>query len=430
MSESTQAILQRAYELIEDNELEQARALLTPLLETDVDNPSLWWVYAHALRERSLGQMALERVLALDPEYPGAAELQADLLTLEAQDDALLSGDAGDDIEALSTSDTDAIDDWEELQASMPVQAEADSSRRGFVALLVILLIIATGAALVAAGVLDLQGWLDRIIATPEPPIIVVTTSTPEPTTDSASPSPQATKADATDAAPEPSPLATKVDDEPDDAGPAPPTQVLDDATPLPALTITEDSPAEITAAPISTDDALLDAAPAATLTNASDGTQMATAVPDAGAELETEDEQEAQAAAPAPAMTPSPTPDIPLSTLETYVILIENGLTESSIDRSLVLTRATELGHTLVLQACAVPGAEYQARMREVMEAVVLVFPDIPFGIDAVAVGLLNCGDPDAKLRIIGASKANIQRYANKEIDAKEFQRTWQPLS
>ena len=179
MSESTKAILQRAYELIEDDELEQARALLTPLLETDAENPSLWWVYAHALRERSLGQMALERVLALDHEYPGAAELQADLLALEAQDDRLLDDDG---VEALSTSDTDAIDDWEELQASMPVQAETDSSRRGFVALLVILLIVATGAALAAAGVLDLQSWLDRIIASPEPPIIVVTTSTPEPT--------------------------------------------------------------------------------------------------------------------------------------------------------------------------------------------------------------------------------------------------------
>ena len=439
MSESTQAILQRAYELIEIDELEQARALLTPLLETDAEDPSLWWVYAHALRDRSLGQMALDRVLALDPQYPGAAELKGDLDALAAQDEALLGADPNAEPVALSAADAE-IDDWEDLQASLPVESEAGRSRWAFIALLALLLIVATGGALVATGLVDLSGLLGAILPTSQAPIVVVTTSTAEPSAtlmttpmETASPSQPAPSATAADEDPSQTPAISVTEDAP---------LPTEDAPAAPAATATDLQPEATEAgepAPLPTDEAApTNAADASDDPSPTPGLDLATQAPEAEAtpteqalDDAADDESEAQAIAPSLGIDASPTPAIPLSTLETYVILVEDGLSTVSIDRSLVLTRATELGHTLVLRTCAVPGSiEYQERLQEIMEAVVAVFPEIPFGIDAVAVGLINCDDPYAKLRVIGTSKAIIQQYANREITAKEFQSTWQPLS
>lgn len=71
------AILNEAYGLIEQGELARARALLQPLLESDSQNPDVWWLYTHAAADENEGRRALERVVALDPQYPGAAELGA-----------------------------------------------------------------------------------------------------------------------------------------------------------------------------------------------------------------------------------------------------------------------------------------------------------------------------------------------------------------
>ena len=97
MSDSTNAVLQRAYELIEQDELEQAQAILTPLLETESDNASLWWVYTHSLRDRAIGLLALDRVLELDPSYPGASDLKADVDVIHERDEELAGLDVSAD---------------------------------------------------------------------------------------------------------------------------------------------------------------------------------------------------------------------------------------------------------------------------------------------------------------------------------------------
>ncbi len=179
MSDSTSGILQKAYELIENDDLEQARALLTPLLETDAENPSLWWVYSHALRDRSIGQLALDRVIALDPAYPGAAELKADVLEVQEQEDDLLGLEVEGEAAAQSSAD-ESIDDWEDLQPVMDDAGESARGRQGFVLLVVVLLIFATGAALIASGAVDLGELLSGILPTSEPSVIVVEGPTDE----------------------------------------------------------------------------------------------------------------------------------------------------------------------------------------------------------------------------------------------------------
>jgi hypothetical protein len=82
MSDSNSAVLQRAYELIEAGQADEARFLLESVLEDEQTNPDAWWIYAHAVEDPVRARQALDQVLALDPDYPGAAELSD---VLEAQ---------------------------------------------------------------------------------------------------------------------------------------------------------------------------------------------------------------------------------------------------------------------------------------------------------------------------------------------------------
>lgn len=67
--------LDRVFELIEADKLDDARAALKPILETNRDNPDAWWLYAHAVTDIETARLALTNVLRLDSQYPEAAEL-------------------------------------------------------------------------------------------------------------------------------------------------------------------------------------------------------------------------------------------------------------------------------------------------------------------------------------------------------------------
>jgi hypothetical protein len=82
-------VLTQAYELIEADKLDDAKAVLKPVLETDKDNPDAWWLYAHAVRDSETARIALNNVMRLDSEYPGAAELLKSLEQQSPSDTAL-----------------------------------------------------------------------------------------------------------------------------------------------------------------------------------------------------------------------------------------------------------------------------------------------------------------------------------------------------
>ena len=174
------ALLQQAYELIENDELEQAQELLAPLVEEDANSAHLWWVYTHALRDTGIGQAALERVLALDPEYPGARELKADVLEAQSKDPDLIAFDSSEPNGAQSVSDHQ-IDDWEELPREAVAEKE-ETSWRGRLALLFVLLIIVAGGGLALSGSVDIPQLLSEILPSAEPQVIVVSAPTNEPT--------------------------------------------------------------------------------------------------------------------------------------------------------------------------------------------------------------------------------------------------------
>lgn len=368
MSDSTSVILQQAHQLIENDELEQARSILAPLLETDAENPSLWWVYAHALRDRSIGQLALDRVIALDPSYPGAAELKADVLALHEQDDDFLTV-AADNVDKAQSAGDSPVDEWEELQPLPLNDSDASGSRLGFVLLVVILLVVASGAALFASGAIDLSDLLSGILPTPEPALIVVLEPTPEALAE--------LEASVTPALEETAAPATAF------------------ATSVPEL-----EPTSVETAAVATDAESIEPTSAATVA----ATENLTAEPSSTA---------------AESNTP----------LAEFVRDVAEDITEFDINRPSSGVENTSLGETLVLQLCAIPGREFNERLNQVMNAVVSLADTIPEGLDAVAAGLLNCPDPNASLRIIGVAVEAIKGYAEEEIDEKDFQRAWQPL-
>jgi|GEM_PF-2042620 hypothetical protein len=79
MSESHSDILTRAYELVEAGQPDEARALLDRLLKEDPGNPDAWWIYAYSVDDPVLARQALNNVLRLNPNYPEAAGLLANL---------------------------------------------------------------------------------------------------------------------------------------------------------------------------------------------------------------------------------------------------------------------------------------------------------------------------------------------------------------
>lgn len=82
MNQNTENALKEAFSLIEAGKLDDAKALLRPVLESEKDSADVWWLYSHAVTDSETARLALNNVLRIDPNYPDANEL---LGQLEAQ---------------------------------------------------------------------------------------------------------------------------------------------------------------------------------------------------------------------------------------------------------------------------------------------------------------------------------------------------------
>ena len=237
MSESTNAILQQAHELIEANQHESAQELLAPLLESETENPAFWWVYAHAVSDSALGDAALDRVLQLDPTYPGARDLKEEVLAARAVVAQEIDADRGP-LAGTAFAEDPSVDDWETLRPELEGASESAGAGRGFVLLIVALLIGASGLLLVLSGVVDLQELQSLFgLSTPEA-VVVVSVSTAEPTQPEDAESLATTAATPATAIPatEPAAIPTEM------ASPQPESPTLDpttESTSTPAATAT-----------------------------------------------------------------------------------------------------------------------------------------------------------------------------------------------
>ena len=75
--------LNDAYNLIESGDTAGAKRLLQPFIDENISDPDVWWVYAHAVDTPEEGRRALDRVIALSPDYPDAQRLREELSVAE-----------------------------------------------------------------------------------------------------------------------------------------------------------------------------------------------------------------------------------------------------------------------------------------------------------------------------------------------------------
>ncbi|MCY4018362.1 MAG: hypothetical protein OXG39_03050 [Chloroflexi bacterium] len=375
MSESTDALLRRAHELIENDQHEQAQEVLAPLLETESSNPALWWVYAHAVTDSEIGVAALDRVLDLDPTYPGARELKAEVLS--AQD--LLASDLDADLEVASAPsslvDEDDIDDWESIRPAVDDASANPRTGRGFVLIIAALLILASGAVLVLSGAIDIDDILSLFGQPTTEPIIVVAAPTAEATATELPPQPEATDTPA----------------------------VAPSAIPQ---TAAGETASEVTAEPSTETEAETDAT--------ASPTPSATSLP----------------ATAEPTMIVTAAPTLSATDLATVVDFVGEEISDIPIDAERSSSRVTQLGMTLDIFTCAEPGPEFNARLQAVMNAAARVSDRLPAQVQAFAVSLLNCADENASVRTIGVARSVLDDFAAEAIDDKAFQRAWHNLA
>ena len=153
-------------------------------------------------------------------------------------------------------------------------------------------------------------------------------------------------------------------------------------------------------------------------------------AMPEAAVEIAaTATDEPAQPLEPAPTLAPSPT-FVPLPRAESdFVQQVTQQIRGFSLDPKQAFLRDSDAGNTLVLQTCALPGADFNAKIASIMQAVVTLADEIPAELDAVAAGLLNCDAPGARLRLIGLQVQFFRDFASGAIDDRAFQREWKQL-
>ncbi len=379
MSDSTDAILRRAHELIENDKLAQAQEVLVPLLESDGNNPALWWVYAHAVSDSEVGIAALDRALQLDPTYPGARELKAEIELAQGSPVNYLQAESdlasGPPSYADDSIDDSIIDDWETIKPTIEEPPANTNTRagRGFVLLIAALLIVASGAMLVLSGLIDtseIQSFFSQ--ATSAPVIVIVEPNDEEDETDL--------------------PLVTEPLTEPLAAATA-------SATRIPAA-----APADAMAS-----------ATAVFQTATVEPAAEETAVPIANTEVA------AQPSAPA---TLSP------ADVSSFIELVSNQLSDFTIDGTGSAARQTELGMTIDMLVCSAPGSEFNARLNAVMQAAADLRASIPAQVEAVAVSLVNCANRDDIPRTIGVDRDVLEEFALGRIELDAFQGAWRLLA
>ena len=353
MAESTEAILGQAHAFIEAGQLGRAQEALAPLLESEADNPALWWVYAHAVTEREIGIAALDRVLQLDPNYPGARELKEKAAQETTAAEPLAAPFRLETASPLE--DTSRIDEWEEIKPELPPEPET-SGRGRFVAIALVFVILAgVSVALVFTGVVDISP-LTSLFATPTNAAIMV----------GAIDTPHATaRAEPAEAMLAP---ASEPTETPQESAPS----VTPTATPSP--TATASATPSPTRLPTSTALPLEAIAFVASLSRQS-------------------------------------------AVMEVPIILADSGV------------RYTDLGETVVVRICAIPGDEFGRRLSAVMMAAAGRHAALPVGIDGFALDIVNCSEPDSSPQTVGVPRAVMQEYAAESIDDKTFQQAWRAI-
>lgn len=385
-SSTTSDSLSKAYRLIEADELAAARAVLEPILASEPDNVDAWWMYAHAVADTLTARKALDEVMRLDPDYPGAAELMEQLEVVtrsEAETEPLPVTDM--DFEPVF--DEGQFDDEDEedelLLDDEPVIAPVHddlrdsvntSTRRSWVPIAALVAIV---ALVLIAAVLLLQP------PPPEPGTDVV--AVPSPTVE------VGIGVVETEA----------VTEEP--VGMPPPTQ--EESSPVPA----ETEPVMIEEPVVEEPTEALEPTDAAT-------EELPVMMPT----------EETTDAAPVEASSTGATQVAMLPAGEDFTPLVD-ALAEFAVAPEDVAEMETSLGDTVVVTVCATSSATLRQNLPAVMDVIASRAAVVAGEAEAIGARLVNC-ETDHPLIFVAVPKEQAVAYAVGNLTAEDFQATWRP--
>ncbi len=421
MSSVTEDRLSKAYRLIEADELGAARAILQPLLADEPNNVDAWWLMAHAVTDPTEARAALDNVVRLDPNYPGAVELSQSLdeVLVMPPPPEVVAPPPAEDFEPAplpsfitdtqvpapaTTVDMDSTDlpDFDD---------EAPTGRRRSLLPAIIAAIIVVLLVIVVAVLLLPRGNGPAGVSTVVPPTAgQVIGAAPSPTSTQEIIAPPITE-EATVAATEVSTQEVgMVPTNTVEPTTEPPTATLELPTVTPEPPTATTAPTEL---------------PTATQ-------EIATLVPtpestgDLGMMLVTE---QAVAAVPTTAATPEITP--PVDVTLTPVVGDFQALTVSlagfTLPANAVGTAQTDLGNSLLVTVCTRPGEQVRHDLPLIMDSISKQLQSLPAGTDAVGARMYDC-QANRVLLIILATTQDAAQYVAGTLDEAHYQALWKP--
>lgn len=402
-SSTTSDSLSKAYRLIEADELAAARAVLEPLVESEPNNADAWWLYAHAVTDTFAARRALDEVLRINPNYPGAVALMSqlevvsrtDAETEPVQSDLVAPVEFDEEPETiLDLTEDPAFDDepdfadefdGDETPDIVPPPTLADevelresvneSSRRSWVPIAALVAIVAI--VLLAALLLLNPGGQQPdnvvVVPSPSPEVLAPGIGVTEEAEASATP--------VEDVIAEPSPEVT------------------------PEVPVTE----EVVVAPPTveepTEEAIVE----------EDGAD--TTETDAPATEDAVEADSASAGVTEVAMLPPGADFTPLV----------DALSEVSIATTDVSETETDLGTTVVVTVCATNGMTLRQNLPAVMDVVASRAAVLAGSAEAIGARVVNCAT-DRALVFIAVPKEQAVEYAVGNLTTEEFQALWRP--
>lgn len=400
MSDMRSLALSRAYELVEAGKSDEARTLLEPILLNAPNNADAWWIYAHAVDDPVDARRALNKVLQIDPDYTGAADL---LETLEGEypdgevtsvvDEAMMAGTLEDDPDFIND------EPYEEKSAYIPSKSpvvEAESRSWLPVAIVAAILVL---LFIVLVLILPSLSGTD----TSEPTVPAVAGDT----------TPQATTPMIIDSTAETVvtievilPVETLVIAE---------TPVAELVLATPSATASTDLP------PTPVEEVVLPTVES-TIQLPTDEPTEAAAPTDIGAESQsvaTTDEAEVVEATEAVVATVVTETDVD------YAEYLTEALQSFAVTEEPIEVAETVFGETILANICTTEGPELRETLRSVMAVLAAEADVVPEEFRAVGVRLVDCNS-SRTLRIISVGQESVSGYTSGSLSETEFEAQW----
>jgi hypothetical protein len=381
MAESQNDALQRAYELVEAGQPEEARAILRELIETEPNNADVLWVYAYAVEDPEEARTVLQRLLEVDPEYPEAAELLKSLnnqfpvapplpVDLPPFEDAQTTAPA---VEGLA--EPDFLPPPDTAIPALPTTPTRGGRRNRTI-------LIGLGAALIAVVLL----WL---VLRPPPPAPQVADM---PTAAQESLATEVIEAVATEQ------ITLSASSATEDATPA--ETAAPSETPVPPQVTPTSAEVVLVVTPLATEAA---------------SAQSVDATP-------TQEVLEEETPEGSGGGGDSGTPDAtdPLAALSA-------ALDAAGVEGYLVRLEITDLGNTVVTRICSEEGPRLRETLRAVLNAAAGITSQIG-GFDALSAEVFSCAQPERIVRLIGVDRGAAEGYASGALSQESYEGQWRP--